>query len=197
MVTYSKRFSNNFPICTQPEINLTWLWCFLIGLICFAFFFFFLWFLAAPMAFGALGQGSDQSHSLDLSCSCYNAGFLTHCACAGPGIKPASQLLSRCCGSCSSTGGAPALQFLNTIHKHVWNGSKLFFLLSSLFSFFLPDFLQCFCLFVCFCQCLQHAEAPWPGIKTTSQQWPEPQQWQSTRPPGNFLKFSFVPTFSY
>ena len=33
-----------------------------------------------------LGQELDLSHSHDLSCSCGNAGSLTHCA--GPGIEP-------------------------------------------------------------------------------------------------------------
>ena len=36
-----------------------------------------------------LGQGSDPSHSRDLSHSCGNAGSLTHCA--GPTIEPVSQ----------------------------------------------------------------------------------------------------------
>ena len=36
-----------------------------------------------------LGQGSDPSHSCDLSCSSSSAGSLTHCA--GLGIEPASQ----------------------------------------------------------------------------------------------------------
>ena len=40
-----------------------------------------------------LGQGSDLSHSLDLSCGCGNSGSLTHCA--GPG--------SNLCSSVSKT----------------------------------------------------------------------------------------------
>ena len=35
------------------------------------------------------GPGSDPSHSCNLSCSCDNARFLTHCA--GPGIEPVSK----------------------------------------------------------------------------------------------------------
>ena len=52
-------------------------------------FFFFFFFLAAPWHMEFLGQGSDLSHSCDLSCSCSNAGSLTHCA--RPGIEPRSQ----------------------------------------------------------------------------------------------------------
>lgn len=44
--------------------------------------------LAAP-AWEFLGQGSDTSHSYDLSPSCGEARSLAHCV--GPGIKPASQ----------------------------------------------------------------------------------------------------------
>ena len=40
-----------------------------------------------PMEF--LGQGSELSHSHDLSCSCGNAGSFTHCARLE--IKPATQ----------------------------------------------------------------------------------------------------------
>ena len=46
-------------------------------------------FLAAPCHMEFLGQGSNSSHSYDLSRSCGNAGSLTHCG--GAGIKPASQ----------------------------------------------------------------------------------------------------------
>ena len=45
--------------------------------------------LATPWHAGFSGQGSDPSHSCDLSHRCDNAGSLTHCA--GPGIKPMSQ----------------------------------------------------------------------------------------------------------
>ena len=40
------------------------------------------------------GQGSDPSHSCDLSCSCGNTRSLNHCA--GLGIKPASQCFQDC-----------------------------------------------------------------------------------------------------
>ena len=43
-------------------------------------FFFFSLFLAAPQHMDLLGQGSDLSHSCNLSHSCGNAGSLTHCA---------------------------------------------------------------------------------------------------------------------
>ena len=45
--------------------------------------------LAAPWHMEFLDQGSDPSHSCDLSHSCSNAGSLTHCA--RPGLEPASQ----------------------------------------------------------------------------------------------------------
>ena len=53
------------------------------------FFFFFFLFLAAPWHLEFLGQGSDRSHSCDLSHSGGNARSLTHCA--RPGIKPVCQ----------------------------------------------------------------------------------------------------------
>ena len=46
-------------------------------------------FLATPWNMEFLGQGLDLTHSCDLSCSCFSAGSLTHCA--GPGIEPESQ----------------------------------------------------------------------------------------------------------
>ena len=42
-----------------------------------------------PLHVKFLGQGSDLSHSCNLSCSCSNARSLTHCA--GQGVRPASQ----------------------------------------------------------------------------------------------------------
>ena len=50
---------------------------------------FFPHFLAAPWHMKLLGQGSDPSCSLDLSCNCGNAGSLTHCARLG--IESVSQ----------------------------------------------------------------------------------------------------------
>ena len=50
---------------------------------------FFFLFLAAPWHMEFLGQGSDLSYVYNLTCSCSNVGFLTHCA--GPGIEPMSQ----------------------------------------------------------------------------------------------------------
>ena len=49
------------------------------------------WFLVlvAPRHMEISGQGSDLSHSCDLSCNRDNVGSLTHCA--RPGIKPVSQ----------------------------------------------------------------------------------------------------------
>ena len=46
-------------------------------------FYFIFHFLAAPKHIGALGQGSDLSRRLDLSHSCINAAYLTHCASQG------------------------------------------------------------------------------------------------------------------
>ena len=51
--------------------------------VCFPFLFF-----GFPKHVEFLGQGSDSSHSCDLSRSCSNAGSLTHWV--RPGIKPAS-----------------------------------------------------------------------------------------------------------
>lgn len=52
--------------------------------------FFFFPFLATLWHMDFLGQGSNPSHSFDLSCSCSNnARSLTHCA--RPGIEPVSQ----------------------------------------------------------------------------------------------------------
>ena len=51
--------------------------------------FFFFSFLAAPQHMEFRGQGSDVSCNHDLSCSCGNAGSLTHCA--GLGIEPATR----------------------------------------------------------------------------------------------------------
>ena len=56
------------------------------NLFCFVFFF-----LGHPTAYGVPGPGIYLSHSQALSCSCGNAGSLTHCA--RPGIEPASSLL--------------------------------------------------------------------------------------------------------
>ena len=50
---------------------------------------FYFSFLAAPQHVEFPGQGSDLSHSLDLSCSCGNNGSLPNHA--RPGIEPASQ----------------------------------------------------------------------------------------------------------
>ena len=52
------------------------------------FFFFFL-LLAIPWHMEFPGQGSDPSHSCNLSCSCSNATSLTHRT--RPGIEPVSQ----------------------------------------------------------------------------------------------------------
>ena len=56
------------------------------------FYYFFLFFnsfsfFGCPIACGVPGQGSDPSHSWDLSCSCSITGSLTHCA--EPRIEPA------------------------------------------------------------------------------------------------------------
>ena len=53
------------------------------------YFWFFSFFLATPQHIVFLGQGSDRSHSCNLSCSCGNAGSLNNCAV--PGIEPVSQ----------------------------------------------------------------------------------------------------------
>ena len=53
-----------------------------------AFFFFFFSFLAAQWHMEFPGQGSDLSHSCGLSCSCGNAGSLTHCAGQGWNLHP-------------------------------------------------------------------------------------------------------------
>ena len=45
--------------------------------------FFFFFFFGCPWHTEFLGQGSDPSHSCDLSCSCSSAGSLTHCARTG------------------------------------------------------------------------------------------------------------------
>ena len=50
---------------------------------------FFFLFLVTLRHMEFLGQGSDPSHSQDLSCSCSNDRSLTHCARLG--IEPASQ----------------------------------------------------------------------------------------------------------
>ena len=50
---------------------------------------FFFSFLAAPQHMEFLGQGSDPSHSCDLSRNCGNAGSLIYCA--GSGIESTSQ----------------------------------------------------------------------------------------------------------
>ena len=55
---------------------------------CFVLFLFFLIF-GHLQHMELLGQGSDSSHSRDLSNSCGNARFLTHCA--RPGIEPGLQ----------------------------------------------------------------------------------------------------------
>lgn len=57
------------------------------------FFSFLFFFLAALWHMEILGQGSDPSHSCDLSYSRGNAGSLIHCA--GPGIEPAVSQCSR------------------------------------------------------------------------------------------------------
>ena len=49
----------------------------------------FFFFLASPRHMEFLSQGSDTSHSCNLSYSFGNSGYLTHCA--GQGIKPAPQ----------------------------------------------------------------------------------------------------------
>ena len=54
----------------------------------FFLFFFFFPFLAAPQHVEFPGQGSDPTHSRDLSHTCCNTRSLSHCA----GIEPASQL---------------------------------------------------------------------------------------------------------
>ena len=55
--------------------------------VCYVFVFFFS-FLTSLRHVEFPGQGTDLSHSCDLSCSCGDAGSLTHCA--GLGVKPAS-----------------------------------------------------------------------------------------------------------
>ena len=49
---------------------------------------FFFFFLAAPQPMEFLGQGSDLSHSCNLSCSYSNTGSLTHRAGLGQGSNP-------------------------------------------------------------------------------------------------------------
>ena len=60
---------------------------------CCFWFCFFCWFVFSFLAtlwhMEFLGQGSDPSPSLGLSCGCGNAGSSTHCA--GPGVEPATQ----------------------------------------------------------------------------------------------------------
>ena len=52
-------------------------------------FFFSLPFPGCPVAYGALGEGSNLSRGHNLSHGCGNARSLTHCA--RPGIEPTSQ----------------------------------------------------------------------------------------------------------
>ena len=63
-------------------------------------------FLAAPQHMELPGQGSDVSHSHNLSHSCGNARSLTHCA--RPRIEHRSQWLPGC-PTCCATAGAPVL----------------------------------------------------------------------------------------
>ena len=65
--------------------------------------FYFLSFLAAPRHTEFPGEGSDLSCIFDLSCSCGNAGSLTHCA------SQAFQPIPRHCQSHCDTAG--------TLHK--------------------------------------------------------------------------------
>ena len=62
-----------------------------------------------PCSIGGPREGSDWSHSRDLSYSCGNTRSLTHCA--GPGIKLASQCLPRCCWSHCATTEASGKSF--------------------------------------------------------------------------------------
>ena len=59
------------------------------------------------------GQGSDLSHSCHLGCSCGNARFLIHCA--GPGIKPVSQLSQ---GTADPTAPQHELPYLFIYYWH-------------------------------------------------------------------------------
>ena len=72
MVTHIRVCKSPAPGCLVPGENLT-----------------ILFFLATPGHMEFLGQGSELSHSCNLSCSYSNARSLTHYA--WPGIKPASQ----------------------------------------------------------------------------------------------------------
>ena len=87
------------------------------------FFFFF----ATPQHMVFPGQGSDQSHSFDLSHSCGNARSPTHCASLGSNLHPSVPLLLRCSLSCCTTVGTPA-RFLDIVS---------FFSVCLLFWFFL------------------------------------------------------------
>ena len=80
----SWRFLPCYKIIKSENMTLI---CRLLGLcvcvcVCFSF-------LATPWNMEFLGQGLDLTHSCNLSCSCFSAGSLTHCA--GPGIEPESQ----------------------------------------------------------------------------------------------------------
>ena len=64
-----------------------------------------IFFLAALWHMEFLGQGSDLTHSYDLSCSCGNAGSLIHCA--RPRDWTCILALQRCCWSHYTTAGTP------------------------------------------------------------------------------------------
>ena len=106
---------------------------FFLGFFFLVFFFFFA-FLATSWHIELLGQGSDLSCGLNLSCNCSNSGFLTHCA--RPGIEPESQ--------CSQDAADPiALQWELLFHHrpiaYISAGSPLGTLFCSI------DLHVCFC----------------------------------------------------
>ena len=73
-------------------------------------------------------QGSDLSHSCNLSHCCGNAGSLTHCS--GPGIKLASQAPTTLPTLLCHSRNSKNLFFLLA---HISTGTFIFFLLTSLY----------------------------------------------------------------
>ena len=76
----------------------------------FIYLFIYFFFLAAPRHIAFLGQGSDPSHSCNLSQIFGNARYLSRCA--RPGIEPSSQ-----CSQDAANPVAPQQELLNCI----WN----------------------------------------------------------------------------
>ena len=95
----------------------------------FIYFILFFSFLATPWQVEFPGQGSDPSHSCDLSCSCSNTRSLTHCA--GPSsqdaanpIAPQQELWNFLLNTtCSRTSRAEF--FFNVVHP--WSEGRRYY----------------------------------------------------------------------